>query len=92
MSIYDSLGSNGGQQRQQMTPQEAMRQLRANPAAALKQAGLNIPAGLNNPQAIINHLLQSGQIPQARYARALQISSITSAASRSFWSSTTRQV
>jgi hypothetical protein len=50
-------------------------QLRQNPASVLKQAGLNIPAGMNNPQQIINHLLQSGQVPQSRYQQAMQMMS-----------------
>lgn len=70
MSIFDSLG---GQQKQQITPQQALQQLRENPAGVLKQAGLSVPDGMSNPQQIIQHLLQSGQVPQARYQQAMQM-------------------
>lgn len=50
--------------------QQALAQLRANPAATLKQAGLNIPEGMNDPRQIINHLLQSGQISNPRLQAA----------------------
>lgn len=76
MGIFDSLGSkgqNGASQQQQIDPRQMMQQLQANPAAMLKQAGLTIPGGMKDPQQIINHLLQSGQIPQAKYQQAVQM-------------------
>ena len=40
-----------------------MGQLQANPSGMLKQAGYNVPDELNgNPQAMVMHLMQSGQI------------------------------
>jgi hypothetical protein len=30
------------------------------------QSKFNIPQGMNNPNDIINHLVSSGQVPQAR--------------------------
>ena len=40
-----------------------MGQLQANPSVMLKQAGYNVPDELNgNPQAMVMHLMQSGQI------------------------------
>jgi RIO-like serine/threonine protein kinase len=40
----------------------------------LKQQGIQIPAGMeNNPNAIIQHLMQSGQISQGRLNMAQQI-------------------
>ena len=40
----------------------------------LKQQGIQIPAGMeNNPNAIIQHLMQSGQIPQGRLNMAQQM-------------------
>ena len=48
---------------QQMTMQDAMRQLQANPAQMIKQAGYNVPDEIaNNPQAAVMHMIQSGQI------------------------------
>ena len=46
-----------------MTMQDAMRQLQANPAQMIKQAGYNVPDEIaNNPQAAVMHMIQSGQI------------------------------
>lgn len=72
MSLFDSLGG-AAQQPQQMTMQDAMRQLQQNPSDMLKRAGLNVPNGMNNPQQIVNHLLQSGQVPQNRLTMAMQM-------------------
>lgn len=48
---------------QQVSMQDAMSQLRANPAQMIKQAGYNVPDEIaNNPQASVMHLLQTGQI------------------------------
>ena len=73
MGIFDSLSGQRQQQAPQITPQQAMQQLRSNPAAVLKQAGLSVPDGMSNPQQIVQHLLQSGQVPQARYQQAMQM-------------------
>lgn len=67
MNLFDKLGG------QPKTPQEAMQQLRRDPAAMLKRAGLNIPAGMNDPRQIVNHLLTSGQVPQSRFAQVMQM-------------------
>lgn len=40
----------------------------------LKQQGIQIPQGMeNNPSAILNHLMQSGAIPQQRLQMAQQV-------------------
>lgn len=40
----------------------------------LKQQGIQIPQGMeNNPSAILNHLMQSGAIPQQRLQMAQQM-------------------
>lgn len=65
MSLYDSMQSSN--------PMQMIQQLRANPAAVLKQRGFNIPNGMTNPQQIVQHLLSSGQVPQMRYQQALQM-------------------
>ncbi len=67
MSLFDLMGQ------QQRNPMQMLAQLRQNPSSVLQQAGLNIPAGMNNPQQILNHLLQSGQVTPARYQQALQM-------------------
>ena len=53
MSLFDKL--NG----QQMN----MQQLQNDPVGMAKQAGYNIPQNLaNNPQAMVQHLIQTGQV------------------------------
>ena len=38
----------------------------------LKQQGITVPQGMeNNPQAIIQHLMQSGRVPQGRVQRIM---------------------
>lgn len=39
----------------------------------LKQQGIDVPQGMeNNPQAIIQHLMQSGRVPQGRVQQIMQ--------------------
>lgn len=41
--------------------------------ALMKQQGITIPQGMeNNPQAIIQHLMQSGRVPQGRVQQIMQ--------------------
>lgn len=57
MSLFDKL--NG----QQPNMQEQLRQLQQNPGAMARQAGYNIPENLyGNPQAMVQHLIQTGQV------------------------------
>lgn len=72
MSMFENLGKSVQNQpnQQQMNPMQAVSQLKSNPVSFLKQAGYSIPANANNPNEIIQHLLQSGQIPQNRLAAA----------------------
>lgn len=61
-------------QQQPSNPMQLLQQLRSNPAQLLQQAGFNVPANiLGNPQAIVQHLLQSGQLTQGRFAQAQQM-------------------
>ena len=48
-------------------------QLKQNPLALLQKAGFNIPANINNPQAIVQHLTQTGQINQNQLNQAQQM-------------------
>ena len=50
-------------------------QLKANPMQFLMQRKLNLPQNINmnDPQAILNHLIQSGQINQQQINQAYQI-------------------
>ena len=55
--VYKNLGNN--QPAQQNPKEQAI--------ALMKQQGIAIPQGMeNNPQGIIQHLMQSGRIPQNR--------------------------
>lgn len=47
--------------------------LTQNPLQTLAGFGLNIPQNLNNPQEIIQHLLNSGQITQDQVNQAQQM-------------------
>lgn len=73
MGLFDALGGKQPQAPQQMTPQQAWQQFQHDPLGSLKQAGLNIPAGMNNPQQIVQHLMQTGQVPQNRITQAMQM-------------------
>ena len=56
-------GQGGNAPAPQMNMLDAMRQLQADPAGLVKQAGFQIPEGIgNNPQAMVMHLIQSGQV------------------------------
>lgn len=68
MGLFEQL--SGGAQ---MNPQQMMNQLRQNPAATLKQAGMNIPDGMSDPQQIINYLLQTGQVNNPRLQMVQQL-------------------
>ena len=49
-------------------------QIKANPMQFLLQRKLNIPQGMtNDPNAILNHLLQTGQISQNQVNGAYQM-------------------
>lgn len=56
-----------------MNPAKMLQQLRANPLGMLRQYGFNVPENLNDPNAIIQHLMNSGQINQSQYNTARQM-------------------
>ncbi len=68
MSIFDALGGQAP-----MNPMQMMAQLRSNPAAVLKQRGLNVPDGMNDPQQIVQHLISSGQVSNNALQAAMQM-------------------
>jgi hypothetical protein len=41
-----------------------LQSLRQNPMQFLLQRKMNIPQGMNDPNAILNYLMQSGQVSQ----------------------------
>lgn len=56
-----------------MNPMQMIQQLKANPIQFLQRAGFNVPNNLSNPNDIIQHLMNSGQISQQNYERARQM-------------------
>ena len=66
--LFNALGGNPMGNMMQM-----LGQLKSNPLALLQKAGFNIPGNLNNPQQIIQHLTQTGQINQQQLNQAQQM-------------------
>lgn len=73
MSLFDSLGGTTAPTTAPTNPIQMLSQLKGNPAQMLKQAGYSIPDGMNNPQQIVNHLLNSGQVNNGRLSMAQQM-------------------
>lgn len=67
--LFNALG--GGSQMGNMM--QMLSQLKSNPMALLQRAGFNIPANINGPQQIIQHLTQTGQINQNQLNQAQQM-------------------
>lgn len=51
---------------------QMLAQIKSNPMAVLGQR-FNLPQNLNNPNDIIQHLLNTGQVSQAQVNQAMQI-------------------
>lgn len=66
MSMFQRLG-NQPQQAQAQDPRSAAMEL-------MKKQGIDVPQGMeNDPQGIIQHLMQSGRVPQGRLSMAQQM-------------------
>lgn len=65
--FYNALGNGKN------NPMAILSQLKQNPIAFLSKAGYKIPNNLSDPNAIIQHLMNSGQVTQAQYNRAQQM-------------------
>jgi len=64
MSLFDKV--NGGQMN--------MQQLQQDPIGMAQKAGYNIPQNLaGNPQAMVQHLINSGQIGGPKLQQAMQM-------------------
>ena len=44
-----------------------------NPSQALMEARFNVPQGMSNPNDIIQHLLNTGQVSQSRVNQVMQM-------------------
>ena len=65
--LFQSFGASANNAQVQQNPRDAAMSL-------MKQQGIQIPQGMeNNPNAIIQHIMQSGQIPQGRLNMAQQM-------------------
>lgn len=63
MSLFDSFAQASTPQMSQQDMTQKMQQVRQNPIGMLESAGYKVPHNLaNNPQAIVQHLMQTGQI------------------------------
>lgn len=63
--FFNVLGGN------QTNIMQILQQFKSNPAQFLMQSKFNIPKNImNDPNAIINHLVSSGQVSQSSYNRA----------------------
>lgn len=69
MSIFNQLGGQAMPQ----NPMQMMQQLRADPGAFLSRAGLSVPSGMRDPQQIVQHLLNSGQVSNQRFQQIQQM-------------------
>lgn len=56
-----------------MNPMQMLTQLKSNPLGLLRQAGFNVPTNLNDPNAITQYLMNSGQITQEQYNKAREM-------------------
>ena len=63
----------GGAPNVGVNPMAMLAQLKNNPLGALRQAGFNVPENMSNPQAIIQHLMNSGQVSQQQLTQAQQM-------------------
>lgn len=62
MSMFQRLGNQAqqAQDQQQQNPREAAME-------RMKQMGIDVPQGMeNDPNALLQHVLQSGKVPQAQ--------------------------
>lgn len=58
----------------QFNPMQMLQMMKQNPLQMLQRAGYQIPQGMamTDPNAIINYLRQSGQLPQERLNQIMQ--------------------
>lgn len=68
MSLFEQLGQR---QAAPMNPMQMLQQVKQNPASVLKQAGIEIPANMRDPQQILTYMLQTRQRPQSMYNQIL---------------------
>lgn len=55
------------------SPINMLNQLKSNPTEFLAKRGINIPDGMNDPNDIIKHLMDTGKVSQAQYNNAMNM-------------------
>lgn len=83
MGLFDQLWNQPAKQpvqEQQLNPQQAQQafqndlaSLKSNPIAYAKAHGKNLPAGITDPNQMIQYLLKSTQVNNPRYQLAMRI-------------------
>lgn len=54
--------------------QEALRKLQSDPQAFFRKAGVNVPPEMmNDPKAMVMHLIQSGQVKNPMLSQFMQM-------------------
>jgi len=53
--------------------QQMVSAIKSNPVGFLAQRGINLPAGTNDPNAILQQMLNSGRVTQDQVNRAWQM-------------------
>ena len=51
-------------------PMQMLQMLQQNPLQFLQSRGFNVPQNMSDPNAIIQHLMNTGQITQQQYQNA----------------------
>ena len=54
-------------------PMQMLNRLRQNPMEMLKEMGFDVAGNLTDPNEIIQHLMNSGQVSQQRYNQVRQM-------------------
>jgi hypothetical protein len=68
--LYNAIGSDIGSDKNVSANQDP----KAAAMSRMKEMGIDVPEGKeNNPQALIQHVMQSGKVPQNRLGMAQQI-------------------
>lgn len=65
--LFQNLISQGG-----MNPLQLLSQIKENPVSVIGQR-FNIPDGMNDPNQIIQHLLNTGQVSQQQVSRVMSM-------------------
>lgn len=68
--LFKNFGSKNNQSTNSTTNQDP----KAAAMSRMKEMGISVPEGMeNNPQALLQHVLSSGKVPQNRLSMAQQI-------------------